>query len=735
MASRGFWRELKRRHVYRVAAAYAFVGWLLIQVATQVFPVFRLPDWIDQAVVLLILIGFPIALVLAWAFDATPHGIVRIDTEGGADSRAPPHSHRAVITVGLIGVLVAVAAGAVWWHAERGGPAAPVARDKASAPSDGTPSVASAAAGVSAAKLRVIPVPPIAAQPIPAKSIAVLPFENLSEDKGNAYFADGMQDLILTKLAGIGDLKVISRTSTEKYQSHPDDLKIIAQQLGVATILEGSVQKAGNQVLINVQLIDAHSDNHLWAESYTRTLDNIFGVEGEVAQKVADALQARLTHAEQQNVAAIPTQNPAAYDWFLKAEYQANKAFDSQDVADFKLAEANYRQAIALDPGFALAYARLAYSQLVRHWFVAPLSPEELMKVKATIDHAFALVPDLPEAHLALGYYYYWGYRRYADASAQFEQVLQLAPNNVEALGGLAFIDRRRGRWPQALATLQQALLISPRDAYLLGQHGWTLCIVRRYQEAERLLSRALAIEPGKTDNQDGLWRTRLIGFGDAPGARKANDPLPGWRLDTHKNIAAGEIVALINPIVYPDVFERNFDAALRAWDSAPVNTDAEQLTRRAARVAIEVVAGRQSAIQSECAQLRPPLEAALAKHPDAIPNLQQVAWVDVCLGRNADAIAAARRMPEELPLSTDAFFGAYPLAGLAEVEVHAGAKDQALQLIDQLLAMPAGEVMSVTRLKLDPVWDPLRGDPRFQALLKKYENARPALAGSGGAP
>jgi tetratricopeptide (TPR) repeat protein len=544
-----------------------------------------------------------------------------------------------------------------------------------------------------------------------------------------------MQDLILTKLADIGQLKVISRTSTMKYASHPEDLKTIAQQLGVATILEGSVQKAGNQVLINVQLIDAKTDAHLWAESYTRTLNNIFGVEGEVAQKVADALQTRLTNAEQQNVAAIPTQNPAAYDSFLKAEYQANKAFDSQDAADFKLAEDDYRQAIALDPGFALAYARLAYWQMVCHWFVAPLTAGGLAEVKATIDHTLAIAPDLPDAHQALGFYYYWGYRRYADATAQFERVLQLSPNNAQALAGLAFIDRRRGQWPQALATLQKALLISPRDAYLLGEYGWTLCSMRRYREADQQLTRALAIEPGKTDNQDGLWRTRLIGLGDAPGARKAYDPLPGWRLDTHKNIGAGDIDRLINPIVYPDVFERNFDAALRAWDSAPVNTDAEQLTRRAARVAIEVIAGKQSAIQSECAQLEPPLEAELAKHPDVIGNLQQVAWVDVCLGRNADAIAAARRISEGMPLSRDAYFGAYALAGLAEVEAHAGAKDQALELIGQLLAIPAGEAMSVTRLKLDPVWDPLRSDPRFQELLKKYSGAQSMAATSGASP
>jgi TolB-like protein/Tfp pilus assembly protein PilF len=689
-----FLARLKQRKLVQWALAYAAGAFALLQGIDMVAAKFGWPDAIERGLIIAACAGFFITLLLAWY-----HG------ERGAQKVTG-------IELLLLALLLALGGAFMWRFSGSHAPAS-------------TPAVASLAEASSA--------PAPTRTDVPAKSIAVLPFENLSDDKTNAYFADGMQDLILTKLADIGQLKVISRTSTMKYASHPDDLKTIAQQLGVATILEGSVQKEGNQVLINVQLIDARSDNHLWAESYQRTLDNIFGVEGEVAQKVADALQTRLTNAEQQNVAAIPTQNPAAYDWFLKAEYQANKAFDSQRAADFKLAEDDYRHAITLDPGFALAYARLAYSQMAGHWFVAPLTAGELAEVKATIDHTLAIAPDLPDAHLALGFYYYWGYRRYADASAQFERVLQLAPNNVEALGGLAFIDRRRGRWPQALATLKQALLISPRDAYLLGQHGWTLCIVRRYREAERLLSRALAIEPGKTDNQDGLWRTRLIGWGDAPGARKANDPLPGWRLDTHKNIAAGEIVALINPIVYPDVFERNFDAALRAWDSAPVITDAEQLTRRAARVAIEIIAGMQPAIQSECAQLRPPLEAELAKHPDAIPNLQQVAWVDVCLGRNADAIAAARRMPEEMPLSTDAFFGAYPLAGLAEVEAHAGAKDQALQLIEQLLAIPAGEVMSVTRLKLDPVWDPLRGDPRFQALLEKYAAAQPVVEASGG--
>ena len=697
----GFLLRLRQRKLVQWVLAYIAFAFALIQVLDVIAQRFRWPDQIEKLLIFALAIGFVVALILAWY-----HG------ERGAQKVSGTE-------IAILALLLAIGGGLLWGYGR----------------TSSHPAVTGAARDAAALKQHPASMAPARAIPIPAKSIAVLPFENLSEDKGNAYFADGMQDLILTKLADIGDLKVISRTSTAKYESHPDNLKVIAQQLGVAAILEGSVQKAGNQVLINVQLIDAQSDNHLWAESYTRTLDNIFGVEGEVAQKVADALKAKLTSTEQQNVTAIPTQNTAAYNWYLKADYQAHKAFDAQDGAEFELAESDYRKAIALDPGFALARAQLAYWQMVSHWFVAPLPPDELAKIKATIDGTLAVAPDLPDAHLALGYYYYWGYRRYAEAAKQFERVLQLAPNNVEALGGLAFIERRRGQWPQALATLQRALLIAPRDSEMLGEYGWTLCIMRRYAEAEQVLMRALTMEPGKTNNQDGLWTTRLVGLGDAQGARTAYIPRPGWRLDTAKNIAAGDVDGLVNPIVYPDVFERHFDKALLAWDSAPVSTDAERLTRRAARVAIEIIAGRQSAIQSECVQLKPPLEAELAKHPDAIGNLQQVAWVDVCLGRNAEAIAAARRASEVMSVAKDAYFGAYTLAGLAEIEAHAGAKDDALKLVEQLLAMPAGEVMSVTRLKLDPVWDPLRSDPRFQALLTKSAVAPPVGGASGVSP
>ncbi len=557
------------------------------------------------------------------------------------------------------------------------------------------------------------------------KSIAVLPFENLSADKDNAYFADGMQDMILTKLAGIGDLKVISRTSTEKYKSHPDNLKAVATELGVATILEGSVQKAGDEVLINVQLIDAANDNHLWADAYSRKLDNIFGVEGEVAQKVADALKAKLTPAETAHVAEAPTRNAAAFDVFLKAEELAKKAYTLQSEAGYLAADTDYLRAIALDPDFALAYARLAFNQLNRHWFAAPLTASQLATNKAYADRALALAPNLPEAHLALGYYEYWGFRNYAAANIEFKRALTLAPNNVNAFVGLAFVARRTGEIARALNYLKQAVAISPRDPLLLREYGLTFMIVRRYAEADAQVRRALILSPEDAGSYDDLLGIQLFGFGDADATRKAVKSLPGWRIGAAAASGgggAGDVLWLINTRTYADVFARRFDAALRAWDSAPTDTEEQRLIGKVARSVIKLIAGARRSAQADCASLEPVLTAELAKEPDSLGLLQQLSWVDVCLGRNAEAIALAQNAVEALPISKDAFFGTYQLVGLAQIAAWADAPDLALKTIRQLLEIPAGAAISIERLKLDPVFDPLRKDPRFQALLKNNE-------------
>src|SRR5216117_131926 len=242
----------------------------------------------------------------------------------------------------------------------------------------------------------------------PEKSIAVLPFENLSEEKANAYFADGTQNEILTKLAGIGDLKVISRTSSAKYKSKPEDLKTVARELGVATVLEGSVQRAGDKVRVNVQLIDARSDMHLWAKSYDRNFNDIFAVESDVAQEIADTLRAKLSRSQVNALAAAPTRDPEAYDLFLKGEYEERLAEGTESVVFFDRAETFYRQALTRDPSFALAYARLANNRLNRHWFSNRLAPAQLEEVRSDIERALAIAPDLPDAYLALGTFYYW---------------------------------------------------------------------------------------------------------------------------------------------------------------------------------------------------------------------------------------------------------------------------------------------------------------------------------------
>src|SRR6266481_3302796 len=329
MNPRNFFGELKRRNVYKVAIAYAVVAWLLMQVASQIFPFFEIPNWAVRLVVLLLVIGFPVAVILAWAFELTPEGIKRAEDVDLSKSIRRKTGRK--LDFFIIAVLLLVIGFLLFQRLHP----------------NVSPTVSSAL----------------------EKSIAVLPFDNLSEEKANAYFSDGIQDEILTKLAGIGDLKVISRKSTAKYKSKPEDLKTVARELGVATVLEGSVQKAADKVRVNVQLLDARIDTHLWAKSYDRDLKDIFAVESEVAQEIADTLRAKLSPSQSKALAAAPTRDTEAYDLFLKAEYQERQAESTENKELFDRAETFYRQALARDPSFALAYARLAYNRLFRHYF------------------------------------------------------------------------------------------------------------------------------------------------------------------------------------------------------------------------------------------------------------------------------------------------------------------------------------------------------------------------------
>ncbi len=461
MSERNFFAELKRRNVYKVAVAYAVVGWLIIQVSSTLLPTFHAPEWVVQTLVVLVALGFPVALVIAWAFELTPEGINR--TEDAVAVKRP--KHRAWLYVVVLGAVLSIGLFLLGRYTGR--------------------TIVSASH------------PEEAGSSIPQKSIAVLPFENLSDDKNAAYFAEGIQDEILTKLASIAELKVISRTSTAKYKSKPEDLKTVSQQLGVATVLEGSVQKAGAKVRVNVQFIDARTDSHLWAKTYDRDLADVFAIQTEVAQEIVDSLQAKLSPAEANTVATAPTENTEAYDFFLKGEFEEREAESSLKPEVYDQAAVWYRRAIALDPKFALAIARLVNSRMQRHWFVEPLWETELDEVRKTAQDAVKLAPALAEAHVSLGIvYYYFGHRQYDEALSAFRRAIELQPNNARALEYSGYVHRRQGRWQECLSELAKAEEQDPREAGLPGNFGTTYTELRMWKEAERSGARALALNP-----------------------------------------------------------------------------------------------------------------------------------------------------------------------------------------------------------------------------------------------
>jgi TolB-like protein/Flp pilus assembly protein TadD len=679
--ARNFFGELKRRNVYKVAIAYGVVAWLLMQIASQIFPFFEIPNWAVRLVVLLLVIGFPVALILAWAFELTPEGIKRaedVDLSKSVTRKTSRNLDFFIIAVLLlvIGILVF----------QRLHP-------------NVSPAVSSSL----------------------EKSIAVLPFDNLSRDPDNAYFSDGIQDEILTKLAGVGDLKVISRKSTAKYKSTPEDLKTVARELGVATVLEGSVQKAGDKVRVNVQLLDARVDTHLWAKSYDRELKDVFAVESEVAQEIADTLRAKLSPSQSDALATAPTRDTEAYDLFLKGEYEEHQAESVLNAEPFDRAAMFYRQAVARDPKFALAYARLAYSELQRHWFISNVTSAELAEVKSNIDRALAIAPALPDAHLALALFYYFGYRDYDPALRELDRALELQPNNANARFLYASIYRRRGEWQRSLAEFDRAAELNPRDAQIPANIGVTYLTLRRWSDAERELSRALALDLHNALAAQFLALTYINSTGDIRRARQAFEGVPADSKITAAP-AWGVIAVLIDHRVYLDIFERHFADALKAWDTPPSNTPEARLRQLEARVGIQVLAGQGVAAKSECEQTRALLEARLAERPEDRNSLTALAWVYVCLGRNADALRIAQQAADSLPIEKDALSGPWFLAGLAQIEARTGRTEDAVKILRQLITAPAGGVVSLARLKIDPVWDPIRNDPGFQKLLSEPE-------------
>ena len=561
-----FLEELKRRHVYRVAAAYAVVGWLLIQVATQVFPVFHLPDWIDQAVVLLILIGFPIALVLAWAFDTTSHGIVATDAqEAETNPRVRRRSRRAGMAVGAIGVLIALIAGGAYWHFGR--PAAPSVAKVADTAHGATDRRDSAAVAASSG-VRVASVPASAQTvAIPAKSIAVLPFVNMSGDSKNDYFSDGITEEILDALAQVPNLKVAARTSAFAFKGKAEDLRKVGEVLDVATVLEGSVQKSGDEVRITAQLIDTRSGYHLWSEKYDRKLTNIFAVEDEISKAIADKLQVQLAGGSEATLVAQKTIDPRAHDFYLRG-----LPLIAARGPGLREAVADFQQAVAIDPGYAQAWAALAEAQLLLpHYFLEP-QETAVPAGAAAAKRALEIDPDVASAYVALGMHYrvQW---KWQDADAAFRKALEIAPGDAEAADQYGQYLLAAGRSQDALAEIERAQKLDPLSGIIGVTRANVLTALHRFGDAAAQARRVTELRPDYA----------LGHFAAADVAIYRHDYTEAKaQLDTGARIA-GE-----NPDVYSRLVDGIADPAKRAAARQAVVTataDSHQRLTRTARI------------------------------------------------------------------------------------------------------------------------------------------------------
>ena len=657
----GFFEELQRRKVYRVAAAYIIAAGFIIQIGSAVFPAWELPNWTLRLVVVLLLIGFPISLILAWAYDITPQGI-----------RATPaprtHRRRNLVMLIAIGVIASAVAGFFLF--------------------------------------------PRAFRRNVEKSIAVLPFQSLSDEKENAYFADGIQDDILTNLSKIGDLKVISRMSVMSYRGDAlRNAREIGKALGVGTLLEGSVRRIGNRVRVNVQLIDASNDEHIWAEDYDRDLTDVFAIQTDLAQKIASALQAKLSPTEKARLDNRPTQNPDAYLFFVQAHEYANRTdmFNDTSLKAVPL----FEQAIKLDPTFALAFADLS---TVESWIYHSFDPVPAWREKARLnaDEALRLKPDLPEGHLALGFSYYYGDRDYERALAEFETARRGLPNESQAYLAIGAIQRRQGKWTESTANLEKAATLDPKNTDILMQLCFSYMALRNFETADKMLDRVIAASP------QSFQACALKGFmavlwkGDLSAAEKVFSSVP------HENDESGLTTWGRAWIL---TLEQKFPDALQLLEQFPGETMYSTTTAPCPKVfakgLIHLLQGDKTKATAEFEKAREISEKLIREAPGDAARHAQHGRILAALGQKQEAIAEGKRAVELLPESQDALDGPQCTSALAEIYACTGEFDEAFGLLDHLFAIPCN--LTVPMFKLDPAWDPLRKDPRYQALIDKY--------------
>jgi len=686
MASRNFFAELKRRNVYKVAVAYAVVSWLLIQVATQVFPFFGIPNWAVRLVVLLLILGFPVALILSWAFEITAEGIKR-ESEIEIDKATGKQTGRKIAAITV--VLAMIASAMLIFQ---------LLRPRATTTSSQSPlsKVAN----------------------IPEKSIAVLPFDNLSSDKANAYFAAGIQDEILTRLSKIADLKVISRTSTQHYQSAPGNLPEIARQLGVSHILEGSVQKQGDHVRVNVQLIKAATDSHLWADVFDRRLTDIFAVEGEVAKAIADQLRAQLTGREEQVIAAQPTDDPDAYDAYLRGLAYTLRSQNTPE--NYLGAQKHFQRAVRLDPKFALGWALLGYVD-ARGYNTTNLQQTSQLREEArkAAETALNLEPELGEGWLAEGYYLYGCVGDFDGAIGAYGQAKKFLPNNSRVPESLAVLARDQGRWEQSESYFNDAERLDPRNVSLLTRHAQFYITLRRYPEAEHKLDLILEIVPNDIDAR--VEKAAIAqSQGDLPRAgtllasvRPVSGDPTGWEQVTYQAILERRPAQIIKQLqellANPDPGVGYLNGELRFWLGWA-----------------QEVAGDATAARETWREARAELEGFLKDQPENWSLLNDLALIAAGLGDKDQAMTLVDRAMTLNPIEKEAANGMQTVDTLARVAALVGESDRAISALKQILSRPGngalttGMPLTPALLRLDPMFDPLRKDSRFQELIER---------------
>jgi TolB-like protein/predicted Zn-dependent protease len=673
-----FFAELKRRNVYKVAVAYAIVGWLLVQIATQVFPFLEIPTWIVRLVIVLVAAGFPIALVIAWAFELTPEGIKRTDDVNLPAGQAS--KNRTWIYVVAVGLAFSIGLFFIGRYTAH--------RSEASK--------------------------------LSTKSIAVLPFASLSEDKSNAYFAEGIQDEILARLSKIADLKVISRTSTLQYQSKPGNLSEIGKQLGVAHVLEGSVQKVGDQVRVSVQLINARNDSHVWADTYDRKLTDIFGVESEIAKSIAESLRATLTGGEEQALAVKPTSNPEAYDAYLRGLAAEGQSLHS--VYAMEEAVRFYEQAVKLDPAFALAWSRLSRADF--DLYSSPNDPTDARRdaAKRALDMAQKLQPSAPETLLALAYYQFLVLHDYELAKTTFRQVGKMLSGSGEVPAALAWIARRQGHWDETIAYYEQALVLDPRNAELLVQAAGNYTDLRKFDAALKLCDRALDIQP----NDSGLMAFKAGIYQGQGNLEEAAKLLPDVSAENPSLFVFGGKVTQLR-------LERKLSEAVRLLQTRVTQYHfGAELEKGAFTVFLAVaqhVARDSAGAKITAEQARKILEPLCRDQPDNDFAATCLSQAYAVLGDKNSALKEAERA---IALKPSAQYGASSPGlneNLALVRTIIGEHTGAVSILAPLLDVPYssssslyGTPITPALLKLDPTWDPLREDSAFRKLYEEKQ-------------